>query len=244
MKFHLGIIPDGNRRFDREHPELAEIGGAYAHGGEAAIRAAAWFANPQQQTFDMLTIYGFAEANWSRPASDVADAMQAAEKFLLEAKRGITEKAAPAPPTFVRAVGEARAAKAGDDLSRVQIQIVSTNPKRIPMSITELDDSIHETGIGIVHEVPDAAKTINVLASYSSKDEMRKACGDPDRLLVKRPIDAVFRTSGEMRLSDFCLHQCAYAELFFSDKLWPEIEFGDLDAIADAISKRNRRFGK
>lgn len=57
-------------------------------------------------------------------------------------------------------------------------------------------------------------------------------------------IDLVFRSGGEKRLSGFFPTKTIYSELFFNDKLWPEITLKDLDLVLDEFSKRNRRFGK
>jgi undecaprenyl diphosphate synthase len=56
-------------------------------------------------------------------------------------------------------------------------------------------------------------------------------------------VDLLIRTGGEKRLSDFLLWECAYAELWFTDRMWPEFEAGDLDAALGEFRSRERRFG-
>jgi undecaprenyl diphosphate synthase len=56
-------------------------------------------------------------------------------------------------------------------------------------------------------------------------------------------VDLLIRTGGEKRLSDFLLWECAYAELFFTDRMWPEFDEGDFDAALEEYSRRERRFG-
>jgi undecaprenyl diphosphate synthase len=56
-------------------------------------------------------------------------------------------------------------------------------------------------------------------------------------------VDLLIRTGGEQRLSDFLLWECAYAELIFTDRMWPEFDEADLDAALDEFSRRERRFG-
>ena len=56
-------------------------------------------------------------------------------------------------------------------------------------------------------------------------------------------VDLLIRTGGEKRLSDFLLWECAYAELWFTDRMWPEFEPGDLDAALAEFRQRERRFG-
>ena len=57
------------------------------------------------------------------------------------------------------------------------------------------------------------------------------------------PIDLVIRTSGEKRLSNFMLWSCAYSELYFSDKLWPDFNIDDLNVALNDYENRNRRYG-
>ena len=58
------------------------------------------------------------------------------------------------------------------------------------------------------------------------------------------PLDLIVRSGGEMRLSNFMLYEAAYAELMFLDKLWPDMDEGDVDKILDDFDKRVRKFGK
>ena len=57
------------------------------------------------------------------------------------------------------------------------------------------------------------------------------------------PVDLLIRTSGEVRISNFLLWQCAYAEMFFTKTYWPEFTTNELDDIIDDFNKRERRFG-
>ncbi|MCP4383095.1 MAG: di-trans,poly-cis-decaprenylcistransferase, partial [Hyphomicrobiales bacterium] len=63
-------------------------------------------------------------------------------------------------------------------------------------------------------------------------------------LMVPRPLDLVVRTGGERRLSGFMLYQVEYAELFFTDTLWPEFATSELDACLEEYRRRDRRFGR
>jgi undecaprenyl diphosphate synthase len=62
--------------------------------------------------------------------------------------------------------------------------------------------------------------------------------------MVPRPLDLIIRTGGEKRLSGFMLYQAEYAELFFSDTLWPDFSTKEFDRIMGEFRKRERRFGK
>jgi undecaprenyl diphosphate synthase len=62
--------------------------------------------------------------------------------------------------------------------------------------------------------------------------------------MIPRPLDIVIRTGGEKRLSGFMLYQIEYAELFFTDTLWPAFTTKELDGMLDEFSRRERRYGK
>lgn len=96
-------------------------------------------------------------------------------------------------------------------------------------------------------EIADAAKKI------AKKVERGKlSAKDVDEKVVEKnlyapdfpPVDILIRTGGEKRLSNFLLWQCAYAELFFVDKMWPEFEKNDFVKILEEFSRRERRFGR
>jgi undecaprenyl diphosphate synthase len=91
---------------------------------------------------------------------------------------------------------------------------------------------------------------------YSSRDAILDAAtraagsGPLDRTALEAalmggasPVDLLIRTGGEQRLSDFLLWECAYAELFFSDTMWPDFSVGELRDILGEFARRQRRFG-
>jgi len=75
------------------------------------------------------------------------------------------------------------------------------------------------------------------------RDAFARLLGEVERSPGVPDIDLMIRTSGEQRLSDFCLWECAYAELYFCDALWPDFGEGALTLALDAYSARQRRFG-
>ena len=100
--------------------------------------------------------------------------------------------------------------------------------------------------------------TLNIALNYGAKDDIIHACklaydhgdftvdGFESRLATSGlpALDAMVRTGGEKRLSNFMLYECAYTELFFLDKLWPDMTEQDVDGILDEFENRNRKFGK
>ena len=102
--------------------------------------------------------------------------------------------------------------------------------------------------------------TLRIAVDYSSREQIaRAACavvdGRPEELEralqrvndgqgITPPVDLLVRTSGEKRLSDFLLWECAYAELHFVDTLWPDFGERDLESALQELNQRQRRFGR
>ena len=102
------------------------------------------------------------------------------------------------------------------------------------------------------------AQIVNIALNYGGREEIARAArlasesGEVTRARIERylytadmpPLDMIIRTGGEKRLSNFLLYQAAYAELFFSDTLWPDFNENELTGILDDFAHRQRRFGK
>lgn len=102
------------------------------------------------------------------------------------------------------------------------------------------------------------AQIVNIALNYGGREEIARAVrlasesGEVTRARIERylytadmpPLDMIIRTGGEKRLSNFLLYQAAYAELFFSDTLWPDFNENELTGILDEFAHRQRRFGK
>jgi undecaprenyl diphosphate synthase len=91
--------------------------------------------------------------------------------------------------------------------------------------------------------------TLRLAIDYSARDEIRRAAqamalGTGDPFAAWPDVDLLVRTGGEQRLSDFLLWECAYAELWFTDRLWPDVTAQDLAAAVADFRRRERRFGR
>ena len=82
---------------------------------------------------------------------------------------------------------------------------------------------------------------LRLAVDYSAREAIRRAAREPGCL--GPDVDLLLRTGGERRLSDFLLWECAYAELHFTDKRWPDFGAADLEAALDDFQSRQRRFG-
>ena len=109
-----------------------------------------------------------------------------------------------------------------------------------PPEMIEETEAATQTGtrlrprVAVDYSSRDAILTA-VESGARDRDSMRAALG-PD-------VDLLIRTSGEQRLSDFLLWECAYAEFFFFDKMWPDFEEEDLAEALSSFARRERRFG-
>ncbi|MDY0187697.1 MAG: isoprenyl transferase [Syntrophus sp. (in: bacteria)] len=228
MPRHIAIIMDGNGRWAQRHA-LGRIFG-HKRGAEAvniAVRTC------RELGVEYLTLYAFSAENWSRPRSEIHALMDLLEEYL-----------------------------------RSQLGEMMKNGIRLKTigEIEQLRDSVKE----ILHEVMEKTAlnkgmTLTLALSYGGREEivsaLRKIVRDSmdgrvkpeelDRELFARYLytaempdpDLLIRTSGEQRISNFCLWQMAYTEFHFTDVLWPDFSREDLvSAIADYQS-RERRFG-
>jgi undecaprenyl diphosphate synthase len=171
-----------------------------------------------------LTLFAFAAANWQRPAGEV-EALMALFRAYLEtdaprlieggARLSMIGRRDRLPADLAAAVTEIETATALNNRLNLRIALDYSSREAIALAATRL-------GPG---------------ASFDDLD--RLIAGDPKI----GPVDLLIRTGGEQRLSDFMLWECAFAELWFTRRMWPEFDASDLaDAIVD-FRRRTRTFG-
>ena len=220
-KLHVGIIMDGNGRWATRRG-LSRLRGHEA--GVEAIRRVVEVA--PDQGVGTLTLYAFSTDNWRRPRAEVA-ALMALLRFYLASeveslvKNGVRltviGRRDRLPEGIAAAIARAEAATAGGEVLHLRIAV-----------------------------------------DYSSRDAILNAAAklagvtEPSRELFSqlvtgeaglRDVDLIIRTSGEKRLSDFLLWEGAYAELHFTERMWPEFDTQDLEEALASFHRRERRFG-
>jgi undecaprenyl diphosphate synthase len=219
-KLHVGILMDGNGRWG----ERRGLGRSAGHrAGVDAIRRVVEAAI--HQGIGTLTLYGFSSDNWGRPKAEV-DAIFGLMRHFVDTE---TER-------FI-ATG-------------IRLTVIGRRD-RLPDSLAEAFDRA---------EASSAAGSklhLRIAVDYSGRDAIlaaaRRACGreqsrEEFSALVAGednlpPVDLIIRAGGEKRLSDFLLWESAYAELWFTDRLWPDFEANDLAAALTDFRSRQRRFG-
>jgi undecaprenyl diphosphate synthase len=169
----------------------------------------------------VLTLFAFSADNWRRPPEEVAGLMQ----LLAEHLRSET----------------GRCLRNG-----VRIEVIGRRDRlggELPAAIAQAESA---TAAG-------AKLQLRIAVDYSGRDAIAEAvrhaahaglvCRECLEEHLGPPVDLLIRTGGEQRLSDFLLWECAYAELIFSRRMWPDFDAPDLDAAVRQFHTRQRRFG-
>jgi undecaprenyl diphosphate synthase len=225
VPFHLGIIPDGNRRWAvaQGRPSLE----GHRQGLKVArdIGIAAF-----DRGIKVFTMYAFSQENWKRTTEEVGYLMELFYGFL------VNEFA-----EFESRKVRFRLAGSRDGLSTRLLNIIDQLEERTSEYTSgTLVLCLNYGGEQELVEAVAAIVASGVEASSVTSESIAQHLYAPE----VPPVDLVIRTSGEQRLSGFMLWRAAYAELNFVDKDWPAYTAGDLDkALADYAS-RQRRFGK
>lgn len=219
-KLHVGIIMDGNGRWARRR------GLSRSEGHEAGIEALRRVVRAApDMNVGTLTVHAFSSDNWKRPQAETAALMAMFAQYL-DAET--------------------------EDLVRdgVRFSVIGRRD-RLPEGLAaEIERSEAATEWG-------DALHLRVAIDYSARDAILNAAREAARLPelsreefaallqpVQAPdVDLLIRTSGEQRLSDFLLWECAYAEFFFTQQLWPDFDAADLAEAIEAYQRRERRFG-
>jgi undecaprenyl diphosphate synthase len=216
---HVAIIMDGNGRWG-ERQGLSRSDGH--HAGADAVRRTVEAA--PDLGVATLTLFAFAAANWQRPTEEVEALMALFRSYLAEDAPRLIEGGARLsmigrrdrlPADLATAVGEIEAATASGNRLNLRIALDYSSREAIALAAVRLGPA-------------------------GSLDDLdRLIAGDPQI----GPVDLLIRTGGEQRLSDFMLWECAFAELWFTRRMWPEFGGADLaQAIAD-FRRRTRTFG-
>jgi undecaprenyl diphosphate synthase len=223
---HVAILLDGNGRWASSRGLPRSEG---HRAGVAAVRRIVRAA--PALGIGTLTLYAFSSDNWGRPANEVAALLDLVEEFL-------------------------RSDAATCAAESVRLRVIGRRD-RIPPSLAEAIESAERM------TAPGRALELRIALDYSARDAiLRAACWMLSSLEVTQrefarklgqvthaggpaqDVDLLIRTGGERRLSDFMLWECAYAELHFTPRMWPEFEAADLEAAIDDFLGRERRFGR
>lgn len=226
---HIAIMLDGNGRWATQRGMRRQKG--HEHGADA-VRAAV--RGCRERGIRYLTLYAFSVANWARPEEEVDALMRLCTAFCKRERAELVERG-----IAVKVIGD--------------LEEVPTETRRAVEAL--MDETANGTDMTLAlalsyggrQDVVNAMKQIAIRARAGllipeeiSETSLRRylTTGDlPDP-------DLLIRTGGEQRLSDFLLFESAYAELYFTDTLWPDFTDETLDAALASYARRERRFGR
>jgi undecaprenyl diphosphate synthase len=220
MPRHVAIIMDGNGRWAKKRMLPRAMG--HKRGVQTVrniVRAAG------ELGLETLSLYAFSSENWKRPEDEISDLMGLVRDFI---KSDLDEFAA----------------------NNVRLKIIGNYKALAPDIVEMLEESIARTS-------QNSRTTLAVALNYGAQDEIVRAAraaaamGEINAARIEAnldtadlpPLDLLIRTSGEQRLSNFMLWQAAYAELWFTETLWPDFNKDELAAALNEFARRERRYG-
>jgi undecaprenyl diphosphate synthase len=222
---HVAIIMDGNGRWAnaRGRPRTA------GHIAGARVVRKIVEAAPDSG-IGMLTLYAFSADNWARPSREVALLMRLFRRYLVaETDRCVTND------VRMRIIGR-RDRIPAELLRAIRVAEDATKDgKRLDLRIA-VDYSARDALVR-------AAKQLSGSGDITREDLSRAMSAVDHWDGESRDVDLLIRTGGEQRLSDFLLWECAYAELYFTDRRWPDFTSADLQTAVNEFHTRERRFG-
>lgn len=218
---HIAFIMDGNGRWAGQRGLAREQGHRFGvKAFENVLRCC------EQRGVSAVTVYAFSTENWRRPQKEVDTIMKLMDRYLDECEKNIEKYR-----MRIRFLGDREA---------------FSSQRRARMERLE-------------ELTRDRERVLNIALNYGGRDEIVRACNrlleagvrhvseaDLASALDTRGVsdpDLIIRTGGDLRISNFLLWQSAYAELYFTNVLWPDFGEAELDAAIEDFYKRKRRFG-
>lgn len=226
--FHVAIIMDGNGRWAKARG-LPRVAG-HKRGAES-VRAVVEAAPALGITH--LTLFGFSSENWRRPEDEVSALMGLLRLYLRNEMHKLHDQG-----VRLRFIGD-RVRLPGDVVALMEeAEALTAANGRLGLTIA--------LSYGGRHDIAQAARALaeEVRAGTLSPEAVTEETLATRLMTHDLPDpDLLVRTSGEQRISNFLLWQCAYAELVFVDTFWPDFGKDDLAACVATFQKRERRFG-
>ena len=226
---HIAIIMDGNNRYGKAN-DLAKGQGHVA--GKDALDPIVEYC--VETGIEVLTVFAFSSENWQRPPSEVALLMQLLSSTIYEQIPRMNEYR-----IRLRFIGDR--SQLSDSL---QALMADAEEKTADFEAMTLVIAISYGG---QWDIANAAKQLakQVQTGQLQVEEVSKELlGEYVQLSDAPAVDMLIRTGGEYRISNFLLWQSAYAELFFTQTLWPNFGAEELSTMVTEFAQRQRRFGK
>ena len=222
---HVAIIMDGNGRWAKSRG-LPRFEG-HRRGAEAVRRCVKAAA---EMDIKFLTLFGFSSENWKRPQDEISELMKLLHFYLRSETAELHKN-----NIRIKVIGQREA-------FRKDIIELIDNAEQLTRHNEALTLTI-ALNYGGRNDILRAAK--KVADSGLELDDDGFAMAFEQSLMTKGmpDPDLIIRTSGEQRISNFLLWQCAYSELYFTDTLWPDFQKENLIEALECYTKRDRRYG-
>jgi undecaprenyl diphosphate synthase len=225
---HIAIIMDGNGRWAQQRG-LPRVEG-HRRGAEVARRTTETCA---RLGIEQLTLYCLSSENWKRPAEELDFLMQLLRHYMIETRPEVMQ-------------------------NNVRVAVIGRRDGISPAALREIDTTLEmtsgNTGLRLClainyggrGELTDACRQIaaSVAAGRLAFEEIDEQLVDQSLYTAGMPEpDLLIRTAGEMRISNFLLWQISYAEIWVTERCWPDFDDGQLHAALCDFARRDRRFG-
>lgn len=222
---HVAIIMDGNGRW------AAKRGLQRSEGHKAGARAVRTIVTRCRELgIGYLTLYAFSSENWSRPPAEIATLFNLLLEFLANETALMLEKG-----IALKVVGDIAGLPVPQRIALKHCMAKTAACKDMCLNLA--------LNYGGRAEIVQAVQKI--MKSGISPDSVDEALLSGHLYTAGMPDpDLIIRTSGEMRLSNFLLYQCAYSEFYFTPVLWPDFDAEELEKALLEYSSRSRRFGQ
>ncbi len=224
---HIAIIMDGNGRWAKKRT-LPRFAGHKA--GVETVRRVVKLCI--EYKIEVLTLFAFSSENWSRPKREVDALMSLFHTYLSKESPRLKEEG-----IRLRVIG---------GRERFSAKILSAIEKAENLTAEGTTDLVIAADYGGKWDITNACREIAIKVAQgklTSEDVDEDLVESFMSLADLSPPDLLIRTGGEYRISNFLLWQTAYAELYFSEKLWPDFSEQDLHAAIAEYNRRQRRFG-
>lgn len=226
---HLAIIMDGNGRWAKQQGLLRALG---HESGTKSVKVI--IEASAKLGIEFLTLYAFSTENWNRPKLEVETLMKvlinSLKKELVTLQKNNIK---------LNAIGNLE--KLPKSAQKELLDVIDKTKDNTQMTLTlALSYGSREELVSAVRNICNKVKN-NIISIDSIDDSIIN-----EHLYTQNlpDVDLLIRTSGEHRISNFLLWQIAYAELYFTDILWPDFKEQDLYEAIISYQKRERRFGK
>ncbi|WP_240485099.1 polyprenyl diphosphate synthase [Aestuariibacter salexigens] len=228
MPKHVAIIMDGNGRWARQKGKIRTFG---HKAGVDAVREAVKYA--RKNGIQALTLFAFSSENWKRPAEEVNVLMELFNLVLNSEVKRLNKNG-----VRLKVIGDTRRfdTKLVEKIAKAELLTAANDALTLNIA----------ANYGGRWDIVDAARQLaeDVAEGVLQPSDIDESTFDNHTSLASLPdLDLLIRTGGEHRISNFLLWQCAYAEFYFTDVLWPDFNESTFAAAVKDYAERQRRFG-